>query len=107
MIRYGCGVIWSRHALRPEALDPRFWYPIRPAHGPVRDGGGGGRHALEPASRTRTVDRVTVYLLPGGRAPRARSTFVLEGMTLGAGPWIANARSMVEGAGMVAPVRAP
>ena len=32
MIRYGCGVFWSRRAMRPESLDPRFWFPVRPAH---------------------------------------------------------------------------
>lgn len=34
MVRYGCGVFYSRHALRPECLDPRFWFPVRPLHDP-------------------------------------------------------------------------
>ena len=102
IIRYGCGVIWSRHALRPEALDPRFWYPIRPAHDPYEML---GEVVATPwASKPNgTVDRVTVYLYPEDGTAGVR-TFALEGMTLGR--TIEGERSLeVEGNGMVVPVR--
>lgn len=31
LIRYGCGVIVCRKPFRTEAVDPRFWFPIRTA----------------------------------------------------------------------------
>ena len=31
VIRYGCGVFHNRRPLLVEALDPRFWHPVRPA----------------------------------------------------------------------------
>ena len=39
MIRYGVGVFWSRHPMIPESIDPRFWFPIRPAHDEHGEGG--------------------------------------------------------------------
>lgn len=32
LIRYGVAVFYSRHALIPEVLDPRFWFPVAPGY---------------------------------------------------------------------------
>ena len=81
MVRYGCGVLWARHALMPEALDPRFWFPVRPAYDEHERLG--EVVALPFASRANgNLDRLTVYRYPeeGGAT---RQVFGLEGLTIG------------------------
>lgn len=101
-IRYGCGVYWSRHALRPEALDPRFWYPIRPAYDPYERQ---GEVVATPWSSkpNSPLDRIAIYAYPeDGQA--SMSMHILDGLTIGE----QTEASVMEydGAGMVVPVRA-
>ena len=101
LIRYGCGVFWSRHALAPEALDPRFWFPVRPAQDPYQEL---GEVVATPWSSqpNGNLDRVEVYAYQPERAA-AKASFVLEGMTLG-GQLEASTLG-VEADGLVVPVR--
>ena len=103
MIRYGVGVIWSRHALMPEALDPRFWFPIRPADDPYM---ALGELVATPWSSdpNGTLDRLTLYRYPEGEQP-TRSTMTLNGLTIGPGVGAPESLGM-DGAGRVVPVRA-
>lgn len=101
-IRYGCGVYWSRHALRPEALDPRFWYPIRPAYDPFDRV---GEVVATPWSSkpNAPLDKIAIYAYPeNGTATMTMNT--LDGLTIGE---VEENRTLeIDGAGMVVPVRA-
>ena len=102
MVRYGCGVFWSRHALMPEALDPRFWFPIRPADDPYD---ALGEVVATPWASTPngTLDRLTVYEYPE-EGTATRTVYGLDGLTIGA---VVEGRAGIgmEPAGMVVPVR--
>lgn len=103
MVRYGVGVFWSRHALRPEACDPRFWFPIRPPYDPYEMLG--EVIATPWSSRPNAVnDRLTVYTYPEGGTAQHR-TFLLDGLTIGGRmlPWPEELAD--DGAGLVVPVR--
>ena len=107
MVRYGVGVFWSRHALAPEAIDPRFWFPIRPASDPYDSL---GEVVATPwADRPNgNLDRLTVYEYPeedGVGGPATRTTYKLEGLTIGAA-MTPRAPIGVDGMGRVVPVRA-
>ena len=102
MVRYGCGVIWSRHPLMPEALDPRFWFPIRPAHDPY-DALGEVVATPWASKPNGSLDRLTVYAYPEG-AGATRAEYALDGLTLGAATTQAEPLTP-DGAGRVVPVR--
>ena len=38
-IRYGMGLFWTRTAMIPESLDPRFWFPVRDPGNVYQSGG--------------------------------------------------------------------
>ena len=80
MVRYGCGVLWSKDALAPQAIDPRFWYPIRPAddHYDYQ-----GDVLAMPYSSLPTLvnDKIVVYNYPkDGQATKI--IYDLDGLTI-------------------------
>ena len=103
LVRYGVGVFWSRHALMPEALDPRFWYPIRPAFDPYQ---AIGEVVATPYSSKPNVvtDRVMIYRYPVD-GPAVRRPHTLDGMTIG-GAGGAEEKLAEEADGLVVPVTA-
>ena len=102
MVRYGVGVFWSRHALMPEALDPRFWFPVRPADDPY-DAIGEVVATPWSSAPNGTLDRITVYEYPV-EGPATRGVYALDGLVIGA---LLEPRAGIgmEGAGRVVPVR--
>ena len=81
MIRYGVGVFYNRHPLEVENLDPRFWYPVRPAHDERQDMGDVIAYPFSSKSDT-TQDRV--YVGKHTKTENTGAVHELKGLTVGA-----------------------
>lgn len=81
MVRYGVGVFYSRHPLIVENLDPRFWYPVRPAHDEYDDEGDVVAWPFSSGSDT-TMDRV--FVAKHTRDESSAAVHKLDGLTIGA-----------------------
>lgn len=83
MIRYGCGIFYSRHALRPESLDPRYWFPI--AEGYENDQVSYGDIVAVPFSSGENAHVMTndrILIAEHTASPMARIA-ELDGLTIG------------------------
>ena len=79
MIRYGVGLFFLRHAMSPETLDPRFWFPVRTPYD-LLSNEGGDIVAMPYSDNSVNLDRLLVIKYQG--AGVTATIYTLEGLQI-------------------------